>query len=472
MAKRRRLGAALTAGSTVLRSLMDRKNTEQADLRRAALQLYTQQEMERARTENDLDQQAMTALTGSGGADLAERLTGGGIESLRGVTLKPFKRTGGERMTPLLEDIEGADTLNKLGTAQTTLARGQAAGLEEDPYYANAKFPTVMGQEVIAHPIRDQQTDIESLLRAQQSKKGALLQELGIQERAQPQYNPEVGAPGRFTRSGEFQQSAPTGAQAGEQEKAKMLGSTLDPTVVALEADKASEISGAQARASTRAGIEVRSELQDQIAETERRIAQARAQGQQVATGAAARDSQASASIIANRMIELATKLNTETRPGMARAKGVGQRIAGWSQIGFGQYDDETLADIDELQYLRESTRSMFARLLGHTGVLTQQDVEATERILPGLGRTPEMTKRNTAIFLEATKLMGQIGDQLGQIDQSLSMTAQQAEASRRLQMALSMLQSSLPSDAQVGDRVGDADQAIIEAEAVLRGAQ
>jgi len=459
MATRRNVGAGLSSVGQMLQALLKQRTDEKGDYRRAALNLLTQSEMEEQRSANDTRQTSLTALLSDRGSDIADRLAASGQDNLNGVKLRAFAKTDAQRQQPLLEDIESADSLEKLGTPTTTVSRASAAGMTEDPYYSNPNFPkfNIGGtqREVVAHPMRDEQTPIEELLKAQESKRATLEGERRNNQASEEVFNPTAGTKGFTNRLGDFVPTEATGQQAGQQEADRLLNGELSNPVVAAAAQKAGSISGAQSDAT----IASRFQHKDQIAAVEEAIAKARA----VPTATNATAQKAAVVALSTRMIELANMFNKDSRFGMAKAKGWGQQLAGSTGIDFGLFSDEEKADIGEFQRLRNGTASMFARLLGHSGVLTEQDVERTMQILPDFGMTPDQNTQHIAMFLKATGMAEQLGNQLGQIDPSLPESVQQLEASRRLNLLFDQLEPTLPNGTRVGDDDENANLPAIE---------
>lgn len=388
MAKRRSIGAGLGRASTRIGDLIDMllKNQlqEQSQAKQAGYVASRQRELAELQHSQQMERLGFQANQQQG----------------------TEKRVG---LRDIAGDIQSASNMTNLPTFQDVNTRAGQFGEDQMDIKAMPLPRTGMGSPMAMPTGSVGSPAIQDLMKQRQTREQAIKAELGIQEQGKEQILPG-GNKGFIGRDGSPIATERTAQQQAERDKAIKLGSDLDIETIMAETARAGEVAEATARGSTRGQIETRYELRDKLLDVERALTQARA------TGKPNPAANSEVQQIANQMVTLATKLNVSGTAASARGRKITGGIARSTGIDIDpatDYDQNTIRDLSTLESLRQGTTSLFARLLGHVGVLTDKDEERVRRLLPDIGLTQDENRVRNANFLMAFRLAQQYGDDL-----------------------------------------------------------
>lgn len=404
MARRRRIkqafGATFDTAADILALLASQSFALKKQEEQNKLIAKRQAELEEQRRKGERENKVFDAA-------LSQVQQGQGFASDLGFPeLSPFEPSPSERLGKLGEGIEGATTRADIPTLPGLVGQAEAAGVET----VGPGLP------------------IEQLIRAREEKERTLR---GLEPRERVEsIGPEGITTAQFLTEEEQGglgaiPTERTAEQEAERAKQISLGSEFSPEITSAKARQAGAVSGAEAAASEAAKTRVRFELLPQLVKIEEALALARASGRP--------NKQANEGAIAagKRLIELANRVNTQETGPAALIQGGKQRLGALFQL-------ESFDDRFELDNMRAGYTPLFARLIGHTGVLTEKDEERTQKILPQGGLKVELNNRVNANFQRALSKAAKLGDLLGPIDSSLSPEEQSAEYNRRLDSVFS----------------------------------
>ena len=408
MASRRGIGQALQQSSNLIQSIIEMKLRAQID--EASQRRQADYASGRAReTAGYTSDRNMTEFLAAH-PEAAERFMGNGMGRVGGVNVSPFRSTPQERLNSLLKNIEDADTEPKLPTWEAMLAKAQ--GLAPD-----------------------QLTQLRAAFDARKKMFGDLHQR-GLNE--QERYDPTLGTSVADRGTLGTVQLAPTPTQKGENTLAeaqagvfsdayaKAKGNAFnieDALTRGSRAASAGAIANAQASGSVQGEWNAKSLMLPKMVEVTRALEQAKQSGDAVGSARATQN----AMMLAKQMVDLSNKLNF-TEGGKDTLIQNGRQL-------FGKWTHQN-NDRMELDSLSEGYAPIFARLIGHTGVLTQQDVDSVRRIMPRAGLNRDESARINLTFMQTLQGAQQINALLGDIDPTLPKEAQSLEMRRRLDLA------------------------------------
>lgn len=417
MARRRNIGQALAGGS--MRGVIDLLIKQHIEEKSRVRQNADLEARQRGLSRQGFEQTLVEKLLAN--PQIATRLSTSGLKNLGGLDttqmpMDAFLPTGGEVAKPLLDKVTGATT--------------QAALPTEAELGAGFNFGGGRGTN-----------DIEMLMTARAMKEQELQRLVEQSAAGESRFDPTIGAkvatrPGLGTV-----QLDPTGTQAGqiEADKLRVTGpvtaenaglsagaqarAVLAPDIIQGEARR----SGSLAAAAEAARIRTQHANRGLLAEVAEELAQARSSGK-----AASEGTSAIVMKLGDDMIKMSEQLNTKEWGPAAIGQGLRDRFEGLIQ---------TNPVAKKLKDDRVGYTPLFARMFGHTGVLTQQDVDSVRSVLPDSGLTVEVSNNRNATFRAVIQAGRTIGDTLGAIDPNLPPEAQSALFRERLEAAKSAAQ-------------------------------
>ena len=406
---RRAFGSALSSFGDIFTKLQAQQQI--MERQRALQKLIAQRDREQSTM--DANEQRdnlllMEAIKGVQGGDDPAQF---GPELAR--LLAPYGPSLEERMLPAVQKVASAKNLDELA----------GADVETDTMLDAARVPDEIGapmpggEDLPGHRRRDDISRLVAERRA--SMEASLPPELRKQISPVTGVAEEVRIPGATARQMNEQVTFPQErspyqeiARTNEIEKGTRAG------VVA----RAGAESGARAGAAASADIQTRFKFRGLLEQTEQAIAQGRA------TGRVDPKVDSNIMFLGDRMIELATKLNTAQSGPKAILQGAKGYLGAVSQ-------QEWAADVRELRDMRHGLGSLFANKLGHKGVLTEKDLARTDSVTPDYGLTIENNRRRNKNFKRVLGNLSRVGDSLPPIDPSLPPEMQSQEYQRRLDL-------------------------------------
>lgn len=401
MPKRRGAAAAgLAAGADQIGSLIDQiikaSFQEQSQARQAK---YAAGQAD-ANASRQLDRDA--TLLFARDPEAAERQRG----PIGSVDPTQFVRPNNQRMGPLLNNINSGTTPQSAVTPEILQAGAMAQGLPTGP-------------------------EFDALRAAMASRTGSINTELQNAENKTERILPGGAVKGFIGRQGDNIVTERTGQQEGER--------SLDQFKFGEGSDLGRKLKGqlAFSEAHSREGgtIEGRWDHRTHLIEVEKELAAARAQGKPAGQLPTMR-------MLAKQMVDLSDVLNqAEGGPAtlMQNMNQAGQQFLHLND------DRKTLSD------LIEGFVPIFARMVGHTGVLTQKDVDSVKRILPSFGLSKTEGVRRNQNFMKFIEVADRMGSQLGEINPNQSPQAQSAEFLQRMNMLQGMMGVSDVQEGQLG---------------------
>jgi hypothetical protein len=407
----------------------------------------------------DLNNQSemLKSVLGDPTGAIAAGLLRGGRRDVGGLPLEALVRSPRTLTSGVSDDIGKSTGFENLPT-ETDIRQRAGTALERagyDPAGADAQgniplgrvnAPTPEGGLPSANLVPQERPDIQSLIAQRSAKRDAIINELERKadydialeggktwERAKKENEAaNLYLPDALSRNSQIESAANERKLAYER--------SLNP----IMASRAGAVEGAQ----TAAEIQTKNRLLPILAKIEEEVAKARLAGRPN-NAVAEKTTQE----LGQRMVNLATALNTNQSRLSARGVGAQQKIADATGLPITQ-DGPLLDDMGrpvmgvdgkgltimgafhELEALRQGYTSVLLRKLGRVGTPTENDESRTRAIMPSWGLTPEENKQINANFLKIIQSAERIGSSLGAIDPNLPPEQQEAEVARRLQEA------------------------------------
>lgn len=419
MAKRRNWQAALTPIADAFRDIALMQMREESQRRLQTEDDERQQALARFNRKSIEDQAAAQREISMGSSYLnkltpraARRSVEAGQGKVAGIDISPLAETDADIAAAMADEVAKVDSLAKLRSNNQATSEFQLQG---------GKVGGPVPLEPTSGPLGFRPDDpLARLHRTLDERRGVLTEENLKAQMAEPRYNPATRATERTLRDGTVVRAAgeegQTPIEQGQNLKLKDMFGKFDKDYTRWEIEKANELETG-----------TRNPKMDTLYQEEfiKSLFDKTGAG---AGGAGSGDLGNSQLVREGReMIKQAELLNNQETGLPATWSG----IYGGIQGKLGYNTTRRLLDSG-----RRAFRTAFAQFLGHKGVLTQQDAEATEEILPGGGFTVADSNAQNQRFgriLDAIERM----PPLPPIPEDLPEKVRSAEYQRRLNMLL-----------------------------------